>query len=148
MFKIGMWILVIYTIVFNIVIAVSDDEYYGVSYNDYCFKRNVFAWLPLIVSVLILGGSFIFGSFDTVVASFFLMFFSMPVCAASSIHCSKHNQRIGEFCGETDSERYQKEQNNERYGKIAATGSAYSIYKHGKKAVKDLTDVDNWKEFK
>ena len=148
MFKVGMWILVIYTIVFNIVIAVSDDEYYGVSYDDYCFKRNIFAWLPTTVSLLIFGGSFLFGSFDTIVASFFIFFFSMPAGVISSIHCSKHNQRIGEFCGETDSERYQKEQNNERYGKISAVGGAYSIYKHDKKAVKDVTDVDNWKTFK
>ena len=47
-----------------------------------------------------------------------------------------------------DNERYNKEKNNEIYGTTAVIGGLYSVGKHTKKAVKDITDVDNWKEFK
>ena len=49
-----MWIaLIIYTIVYNIVIACQGD-YYGTysTYDDICFKRNLFAWIPAIFSLL------------------------------------------------------------------------------------------------
>jgi len=153
MFKFGMVTMIIYTIIFNIVIASSSDMYYGTAstYNDVCFKRNLFAWLPLTSSFLIFLGVLFFGNnFKNIVSSFAYLFFCAISSVINSIHTSHHNVIIGDYMDDVtlDNERYNKEKNNEIYGTAAVIGGLYSVGKHTKKAVKDITDVDSWKEFK
>lgn len=151
MFTAMIWIIIIYTIVFNIYISASSDEYYGTytTYNDICFKRNVFAWLPLISTFLIfLGILFFANNFDNIAKMFFIMLFSGVLSVISSIHTSHHNISIGDFMDQTDTERYQKEVVNEVAGTASLIAGTYSVIKHTAKGIKEITDVDSWKKMK
>lgn len=151
MFKTGMIILVIYTIIYNIVIAATGDDYYGTAstYNDICFKRNLFAWLPLIALTLISLGYLFFGEVLNFVGGLFLFLFYSVACIINSLHASHHNIVTGVNMDiPPDNERFQKEVINEDYGKAALIGSTIYLTHEVKKNVKDFADVDNWKEFK
>lgn len=151
MFKTGMIILIIYTIIYNIVIAATGDDYYGTAstYNDICFKRNLFAWLPLIALALIFLGSIYVSNFDTIMNCLLLTVFAGFASIINSLHASHHNITTGiNMDVSPDNERFKKEVNNEDYGKAAAIGSALYLSHKLKDGINDIADVDNWKEFK
>ena len=148
LFKVGMIILGLYTIGYNCYIAMSSYEL-NEDYDIFCAKRNFFAFLPLIMSLLFWFITLLSKiKFDYKVHAFFTTFFSIPMVVVNSIHASHCNREIGEYNNKTDTERYKKEKNNETYGKAAAVGGTIYTVHHTKKKIKELTDVDSWKEFK
>lgn len=150
MFKIGVAILIVYTVIYNIVIH-SQGNYYGTqsTYEDICFKRNLFAWLPAIISFL-LGLGFLFFCFDidNILSAFFLFLFSLFPCMISATHASHVNVNTGNQMKMNNTERYQKEVDNENYGKAGIILTTASIIHNTKKAVKDIADVDSWDKMK
>ena len=152
MFKTGLILTIIYSIIYNIVIA-NQGDYYGTytTYDELCFKRNIFAWLPPI-SVLVIGLGILFFSskidFNTVVSLFFLLIASSIAGIINSIHASHTNVDTGYQMDMTDTERFEKEENNETYGKAAAIGGALYTAHNIAKGIKELADVDSWKKFK
>lgn len=152
MFKVGLILTIIYSIIYNIVIA-NQGDYYGTytTYNNLCFKRNIFAWLPPI-SVLLIGLGILFFSnksnFNTFMSWLFLIIATAVAGIINSIHASHTNVDTGYQMDMTDTERFQKEKNNEKFGKAAAIGGALYSAHNIKKNVKEFTNVDSWKEFK
>lgn len=148
MLKIGLIILGGYTIIFNCYIAMSSYELKG-DYDMFCAKRNFFAWLPTIASLLWwLITLMINVKFENKVAAFFITFFSLPVGVINSIHTSHSNCEIGKQNEKTETERYRKEKNNETFGTAAAVGGTIYTAHHAKKKLKEFTNVDSWEEFK
>ena len=148
MFKTGVILTIIYSIIYNIVIA-NQGDYYGTysTYDDICFKRNVFAWLPLISCVLwFLGCLFFSNNFNNIAKSVFLIIITGFVSCINSIHSSHLNVDTGYQMNMTDTERFQKEEINEACGKVAMICNTIHCLHHTTKTIKDITDVDSWKK--
>ena len=160
MFKIGLIILIVYFLCYNVIIEIQQDYYSTYStkgnvkineskYDGICFKRNIFAWLPPIL--VIFAGIWIFyfkSNPDTLFSLLGLLFFSSIAGMINSLHASRINIDIGKQTDMTDTKRFKREENNITYGKASIIGGTLYSAHHIKKNIKEITDVDNWKEFK
>ena len=149
MFKIGLILTIIYSIIYNIVIA-SQGDYYGTysTYNDICFKRNIFAFLPVIICVLVFLGCLFFTDFDKIAKSLILICITGFASCLNALHSSHKNINTGYQMDMTDTKRFDKEVKNELYGKASLIGNTLNSIHHTKKSIKELSDVDSWKEMK
>ena len=66
----------------------------------------------------------------------------------NSIHASHTNVNTGYQMDMTNTDRFEKEETNELYGKASLIGGTIYTAHNIKKDIKEITDVDNWKEFK
>ena len=160
MFKIGLIIIIVYFLFYNIAIEIQQNYYdtYTVKgeaqineldYDSICFKRNIFAWLLPMLTIF--AGIWIFyfnPSPNTLLSLLGLLFFSSIAGIINSLHASRINVDIGKQMDMTDTKRFEKENNNVTYGKAAILGGTLYSAHHVKKNIKEITDVDNWKEFK
>lgn len=143
-------ILVAYTIVYNIVLTAQGD-YYGTysTYDNICFKRNLFAWLPVIASVVIFLWAILFSdSFDITAKSLLLIFGAWVSSIICLIHSHSKNIDTGTSMHMQNTKRYHYEEKEETMGKVSTIASTAYIAHSIKEGVKDVTDVDNWKEMK
>ena len=160
MFKIGLIILIVYFLCYNVIIEIQQDHYSTYStkgnvkineskYDGICFKRNIFAWLPPILVIFAGIWIFYFKSDPDILFSLLgLLFFSSIAGMINSLHASRINIDIGKQTDMTDTKRFKKEEDNITYGKASIIGGTIYSAHHIKKNVKELTDVDSWKESK
>ena len=160
MFKFGLIILGVYFLCYNVIIEIQQDYYSTYTakgnvqikeskYDSICFKRNIFAWLPPILAILIGICIFYFKPIPKTLFSLLgLLFFSSIAGILNSLHASHVNVDIGQQTDMTDTKRFEKEKNNATYGKVGIIGGTLYSAHHIKKNVKELTNVDSWKELK
>ena len=122
MFKIGLIILIVYFLCYNVIIEIQQDYYSTYStkgniqineskYDGICFKRNIFAWLPPILVILIGIWIFYFKAIpDTLFSLLGLLFFSSIAGMINSLHASRINIDIGKQTDMTDTKRFKKEE--------------------------------------
>jgi len=147
MFKLLFFVDLIYCIIFACMTKMdSYDTMTNDEYNSACVRWRLGAWVPLIICTLILIGFVIAAAngvnWELAVWSFLCWWIDLLFTAIRSVCASGYLTRIkiSEPPSEQTKKNFSKEANNKTYGTAAIVGGVYSVGKHAKKTIKELTD--------
>ena len=129
--------------------CVSNNEY-----NSACTKWRLGAWIPFIIYTIVLICSVAalinaYPSYNAPIGFFVksfiswwldLLFTAIRSISASSYLTTKLSIKPDEEPNAQTRKNFAKEANNKKYGTAAMIGGAYSLGKHAKKTIKELTD--------
>ena len=129
--------------------CVSNNEY-----NSACTKWRLGAWIPFIIYTIALICAGVacanaYPSYDAPIGTAFkifiawwldLLFTAIRSISASSYLTTKLSIKPDEEPNEQTRKNFAKEANNKKYGTAAMIGGAYSLGKHAKKTLKEITE--------
>ena len=148
--------MVVYSIYMVVYILLSKlNKYTKVNsnseYESTCRRWQFFAWLPCITSITIFIVLFIklglLDENDFTITSFFMAMYGTFTSCFNSFFASKMLVTLA-IQSSIDSDRVKKERNNMLYGGATLGGGIISTFRHTKKNVKNVLDVDHWQEMK
>ncbi|MBP5469296.1 MAG: hypothetical protein J6Z11_08640 [Candidatus Riflebacteria bacterium] len=147
MFKMLFFVDLLYCIIFAVMTkADSYDTMTNDEYNSACVKWRLGAWMPLIICSLILLCLVVAAAngvdWELAVGSFLCWWIDLLFTAIRSVCASGYLTRIkiSEPPSEQTKKNFSKEANNKTYGTAAIVGGVYSVGKHAKKAIKEITE--------